>query len=383
MKSKISIFLSSLALSFVLYTNPVNSENKLPESSVIMVDGESAIVDSKETAEKNAIAEALRAAVEKASGVYLLSETKVENFQVLSDEIYTKATGFISNYNVVSKSEGSGTVKVKVQATVSVEPLVDSLKKLGLLRKWTVAVIVADSSKENKNYSDAALSAINENVLNSGFRVVDQEVISSLEKPEILDQINKGNYLAASRILKDNGVDILIIAKAHSEEIAGNNYDAYGVNVYLASAKGRLETKVIRADTAELLASKTFEGAGVGAGQGVRAEALKNSGNIASQYLISQIMKLPASTTSHIQFSIKGMTFAKAKDMINSLKSVKGVRKVTNRGFRNKEALFEIESDGDVNLLADNISENKQLIKAFKVDITSVSSGKIEAEILK
>lgn len=382
MKTKISAFLSALALSFILYTSPVNAESKLAESTVIMVDGESAIVDSKETAEKNAVAEALRSAVEKASGVYLLSETKTENFQVLSDEIYTKATGFISNYNIVSKSEGSGTVKVKVQATVSLEPLVDSLKKLGLLRKWTVAVIMVNSSKDN-NYSDAALSAINENVLNSGFRVVDQEVISSLEKPEILNQINKGNYLAASKILKDNGVDILIIAKAHSEEIAGNNYDAYGVNVYLSSAKGRLETKVIRADTAELLASKTFEGAGIGAGKGVRAEALKNSGNIASSYLISQIMKLPAATTSYIQFSVKGVTFAKAKDMINSLKSVKGIRKVTNRGFRNKEALFEIESDGDVNLLADNISENKALIKAFNIDITSVSSGKIEAEITK
>lgn len=382
MKTKISAFLSALALSFILYTSPVNAESKLAESTVIMVDGESAIVDSKETAEKNAVAEALRSAVEKASGVYLLSETKTENFQVLSDEIYTKATGFISNYNIVSKSEGSGTVKVKVQATVSLEPLVNSLKKLGLLRKWTVAVIMVNSSKDN-NYSDAALSAINENVLNSGFRVVDQEVISSLEKPEILDQINKGNYLAASKILKDNGVDILIIAKAHSEEIAGNNYDAYGVNVYLSSAKGRLETKVIRADTAELLASKTFEGAGIGAGKGVRAEALKNSGNIASSYLISQIMKLPAATTSYIQFSVKGITFAKAKDMINSLKSVKGIRKVTNRGFRNKEALFEIESDGDVNLLADNISENKALIKTFNIDITSVSSGKIEAEITK
>lgn len=383
MKVRIYNFLSALALSFVLYTNPVNASGKIPENSVIMVDGESAIVDSTSTAEKNAVAEALRTAVEQATGVYLMSETKVQNFQTLSDEIYTKATGFVSEYEVVSKNIGKDTVKVKVKATVSVEPLVESLKKLGLLRKWTVAVLMADNSQENKNYSEAALTAINENVLNSGFRVVDQEVISSLEKPDILKQINSGNYLAASQILKDNGVDVLVIAKAHSEEVAGNNVDAYGVNVYLSSAKGRLDTKVVRADTAELLATKTFEGAGVGAGKDVRAEALKNSGNIAGAYLVSQIMKLPASTTAYIQLSIKGVSFAKAKEMINALKEVKGVRKVTSRGFRNKEALFEIETDGDVNLLADNISENKTLSKLYKLDINSVSAGKIEAEVVK
>lgn len=77
------------------------------------------------------------------------------------------------------------------------------------------------------------------------------------------------------------------------------------------------------------------------------------------------------------------LVFSKAKEMINALKSVKGVRKVTNRGFRNKEAMFELETDGDVNLLADNISENKELTKLYKLDINSVSSGKIEAEISK
>lgn len=383
MKAKISTFLSALALSFVLFTSPVNAINKIADSTVVTVDGESAIVESQSTAEKNAVSEALRTAVEQATGVYLMSETKVQNFQTLSDEIYTKAVGFVSDYNIVSKNVGKDTVKVKVRATVSLEPIVESLKKLGLLRKWTVAVIMSNNSQENRNYSEAALTTINEIVLNNGFRVVDQEVISSIEKPEILNQINSGNYLAASQILKNNGVDILVITKAHSEEIAGNNVDAYGVNVYLSSAKGRLETKVVRADTAELLATKTFEGAGVGAGKDVRSEALKNSANIAGNYLVSQIMKLPAATNSYIQLSVKGINFAKAKEMANVLKSVKGIRKVTNRGFRNKEAMFEIETDGDVNLLADNISENKVLSKSYKLDINSVSSGKIEAEISK
>ena len=386
MKIKIASILTALALSFVLYTTPVKAEGKIPESNVVTVDGESAIVESELTAEKNAVSEALRTAVEKTTGVYLMSETKVKNFQTLSDEIYTKAVGFVSEYDVISKTKSKDTIKVKVRAKVSLEPLVESLKKLGLLRKWTIAVIMTSGDITNNNqvnYSGSALTEINSIILDNGFRVVDQDVIASLEKPEIISQISAGNYLAASKILKESGVDILVVAKTYTEEIAGNNFDAYGVNVNLTSAKGRIEAKIVRADTAELLATKAFEGNSVGAGKTVKAEALKNSASTAGNYLVSQIMRLPAATSAYIQLSVKGISFAKAKEIVSILKTVKGVKNVTSRGFRNKEALYEVESNGDVNLLADNISENAKLTKVFKLDITSVSSGKIEAVIEK
>jgi hypothetical protein len=375
-----------LAFLLVLTVNfsaaPAYADEKLPQSQTVTVEGEAAIIDSAEVAENAALAAALRSAVEQATGVYVLSETKVSNFQTLSDEIYTKAEGFVSEHEIIKKEIRKDTVWLKVSARVSLEPLVESLKKLGLLRKWTVAVVLAPGAEgqdSGSEYTEAAVTSLNEAILESGFRVVDRDIIASLEKPEILRQIIAGNYLAASGILKDNGVDVLIVGKAYSEEVSGSNYDAYGVNVYLASARGRLEAKLVRADTGELLATKTFEGAGVGAGKDVRANALKSSGTDAGKYFAGQIMKLPASTFSYIQLMVKGLTFSKAKEFMETLKTVRGVRKVTNRGFRNKEALYEVESDGDVNLLADNMSENKQLKNTFKFDITTVSSGKIEA----
>lgn len=386
MKFKIASLLVALSLNFVLYSSPVKAEGKIPESTTITVDGESAIVESQSTAEKNAISEALRSAVESTTGVYLMSETKVQNFQTLSDEIYTKANGFVSEYDVISKSVTKDSVKVKIRAKVSLEPLVDSLKKLGLLRKWTIAVIMSSGDINNgttNNYSDSALTEINEIILDNGFRVVDQDVVASLETPDILKQINSGNYLAASKILKDSGVDILVVAKTYTEEIASNPVDAYGVNVVLNSAKGRIEAKLVRADTAELLATRSFEGKSVGAGNGVRAQALKEGANTAGTYLVNQIMKLPASTSSYIQLSVKNISFAKAKEIVGVLKTVKGIRKVTSRGYRNNEAIYEVESDGDVNLLADNLSENAKLTKIFKLDITTVSSGKIETKLGK
>ncbi len=367
---------------FIISFTPAKAADKIPDSQTVVVEGEAAILGSDGVAADAAVASAKRTAVEQVTGVYILSETKVKNFQTLSDEIYTKSEGYVSEYEIVEKQKRKDTVWVKIKAKVSLEPLVDSLKKLGLLRKWTIAVVIGSTSssdKSNSEFSDSAVTALNEIILESGFRVVDQDVMASLEKPEVFTQILAGNYLAASKILKDNGVDILIAGKAFSEEVAGNNFDAYGVNVYLSSSKGRLEGKLVRADTGELLATKTFEGVGLGSGKDTRSQALKNSGVEAGKYFVNQIMKLPAATSNYIQLTVKGLSFSRAKEFIETLKSVRGVRKVINRGFRNKEALYEVEAEGDVNLLADNMAENKKLTQTFKFDITTVSSGKIEA----
>ena len=77
-------------------------------------------------------------AVEQAVGVYVLSETLVESFVVIKDTILTKAGGYINSFQVLAEKSEDGIVTVKIQATVSVEPLVDQLGKLGLLKDWAI-----------------------------------------------------------------------------------------------------------------------------------------------------------------------------------------------------------------------------------------------------
>lgn len=350
---------------------------KLQDSKVVVVEGEAVINVSQDVAEKAAIAQALRNAVEQVSGVYIQSETKVKDFQTMSDEIYTKASGYISDNELIEKKVKNGTVVVKVKATVSLEPLVEKLKKLGLLRKWTIAVLM--NSKDSNQFAETASTAINEQIIENGFRVVDRDVMSSVEQPDILEQVSKGNYLAASKLLRDNAVDVLIVGKASTINISGNNYNAYGVDVSLNSAKGIIDAKLVRTDTGEMLASKSFDSMGLGAGNDVYNQALKQSGTLAGDYFAKQIMKLPASTSSYIQLYVKGLSYSKAKDFISALKDIQNIRKVTSKGYRNKEAIYEIETDGDVSLLADSISENSNISKKYKFEILSVSSGKIEA----
>jgi hypothetical protein len=64
----------------------------------VMVEGVSSIDRGrKDIARDQAIKDALRKAVEQAVGTFISSETVVENYEVLSDRIYSKPRGTLRN----------------------------------------------------------------------------------------------------------------------------------------------------------------------------------------------------------------------------------------------------------------------------------------------
>jgi len=85
-------------LVFVLSSNTAIKE--------VMVEGVSAIEGGrKDIARDHAIKDALRKAVEQAVGTLISSETVAENYEVLSDRIYSKAEGYVAEYKVLREKE--------------------------------------------------------------------------------------------------------------------------------------------------------------------------------------------------------------------------------------------------------------------------------------
>ena len=68
--------------------------------------------------ERSALHAAMRAAVEQEVGVHLDSRTKVQNYRVLSDTIYTQSEGFISSYEIVANETIGGVHRVTIRADV-------------------------------------------------------------------------------------------------------------------------------------------------------------------------------------------------------------------------------------------------------------------------
>ena len=83
--------------------------------------GQSAIyLNDVANARDKALADAFRKAVEQAIGAMVSSETVVENYQLISDKILTRARGFVKTYNVISEGEiEEGLYQVEIEAQVA------------------------------------------------------------------------------------------------------------------------------------------------------------------------------------------------------------------------------------------------------------------------
>lgn len=351
----------------------------LPEKQEVVAEGISAITGNVNTAKEAAVAQALRNAVEQAVGVYVLSETKVSKYQVLSDEIYTKATGFVSNWEVLEEKQDNNNYKVKVKVIVGLEPLTDELKKLGVLKSWKTAVLLTSAIDGLSNLSPTG-TAINKIVEDTGFYVASPEILTALENPAISHQVVKGNYQNAIQILRDNHIDLLIVGKI-SGDIACKKDESYGVPIEMCSVNGRLDAYVVRSDTAETIIMQSFTTKSAGNGkEKVQATVLEDLGTQAGKYFTKQMLRIPASVTVNLAFVISVADFKRASQFKDTLAKISSIKRITDSGFIKGKMTYDVEAEGNASLLCKLLTEDKSFA-GFKVSIISCTSGKVEISI--
>ena len=347
------------------------------DSQTVVVTGEAAL-SLGTRAREEAIAQAARLAVEQAVGVYVVSETLVENMALVNDSILTKSSGFVSGYKILSESKANGVLTVKIEATVGVEPLVDQLAKLGLLRDWTVAVVLVSNGQARAS-NEAAKTQLNQMIIEKGFKVADERALVSLNDPGIMQQIQAGNYLAALPTLRDNGVDVLVVGTTLTRPTADGVIESYG-GIKTVMTQGRIDARVIRVDTGEMLAAKSFQSVAGGSGQDMaEAKAIAQAAKDAGRFFTVEIAKLPAATSQRVQLNVRGLSFNRERSFRAALQQIPGIQKVQRKVYRNKAAQYEIEFSGKAEQLADALADAKGL-KAFKFEIQSLTAGMIEAQ---
>ena len=108
----------------VTATAPVNAS----------AEGVGVIIDENTAqARDQAIQDALRLVVEQAAGTMVSSETLVQNYEVLRDQIYSQSQGYIQHYEVTNETTEGNLYRVTIQAAVAKGNLKNDLAALGLL----------------------------------------------------------------------------------------------------------------------------------------------------------------------------------------------------------------------------------------------------------
>lgn len=378
MSSKLKkYFLLVLTLAIVLFFNSLSfsQQIKLNETKDVIVSGNG-------TSCEQAKQDAFRNAVETVTGVYVSSESLVSNFELVKDEIYTKASGFAVLKEVVSQKEENGNCKMTISATVSLTPLTEKLKSLGLLRQWKIMVMIPETHIGQKVPDPAGETEIIKQLMNAGYTVVDQKQVKQIRDSSVAIKAAEGDTTAALELAAKFGADIIIVGEAFSEFAASTNNSSYGgVNVSLKSCKARVEARAIVADTGEIVAADGAYGTGIDAAENIAGKkALAQAGGKMAKFFIDEITKIPAALAANIQVVIGNVDFGTVADLEEAIKNLPNVKRVTQQDFGGSTVTFEVEYASKATTLATDLIKHESM-KAFGLKVKSATKTKIEATV--
>jgi tRNA splicing endonuclease len=210
---------------------------------------------------KSAIADAQRAAVEQGIGTLIDSKTSVANFEVLQDKIYSRASGYVTNYNILSegKTPDGSTYTVTMKADVQTASIKNDLKAIGILMAQIgnprfMAVYIPEtrsSMHRDSRVVRAAEQAINGVFARKGFIVLDKmfvnDVYSEIEQAGRID-VDMDDLSALALKYK---ADLLLVYDVHAASKTGGQSKFFGGVIV------EIALRAVAPATADLIAQKS------------------------------------------------------------------------------------------------------------------------------
>jgi hypothetical protein len=353
------------------------------------------IDDNTATARDQAIQDALRLVVEQAAGTMVSSETLVQNYEVLRDQIYSQSQGYIRQYEVTDESVQGNLYTVTIQATVATGNLKNDIQALGLLmgRKQMprVMIMVAEQNIGMHYYSywwgvkaGTADLSITENVLmekltQKGFHVVDHAMASKNLKIKAPYKIESLSNDAVRDIGKIYDAEVVIYGKALSK-LAGAVLGSS-----MKSAQADVSLRVVNTDTGRVIASSTHHAAAVHPNEVTAGtEALKIATDAIADQLLTQIVdkwSQDVGSGSLIRLVVSDIPsynhLVKFKEMIQ--KRVRGVSGVYQRDFNTGTATLDISVATTSQKLADALVVIDY--GEFVIDITHITQNSVNLKM--
>jgi len=209
---------------------------------------------------EDAVRQAQRFAVEEAVGVFIHSESEVENFVLKKDKIISRTQGYITRLTVLGARKNGDLHEVTIQATVSLDKIKDDLVAMKILlesmERPTLMVLVEEDRQDMGPVGmSAAATKMTALLGDKGFDVVDE---AQSERARQLDQGRQalaGNTAAATMLGLNAGAQYVIVGRAVAHD-AGEAYPGTGMKSIHAS----LQLMVVQTQTGLVLGSVVTNG---------------------------------------------------------------------------------------------------------------------------
>jgi len=363
--------------------------NTTAEGVGVIVDNNSAL------ARDQAIKDALRIAVEQAVGTMVASETLVQNYEILRDQIYSKTNGYIQSYNVIGEKTEGTLYRVTVLAMVAQGNLKNDLMALGLLmaRKNMprIMMMVAEQNVGTQYYSywwgikaghvdlTVTENTLMEKLGQKGFIVIDHAVKSNsieISKPYKIESLANDAIVSIGKLYE---AEVVIYGKALAK-LAGSVMGSS-----MKSVQADVSLRAVNTDNGQVIASATNHAAAVHPSEVTAGtNALKIATESISDRLIEQIVNRwnqDLSGGGLIQLVISGV------DSYNHLvrfkkkvqKQIRGVAGLYQRDYNAGVATLDIKVPITSQALADELVVIDY--GGFTVDVTGITQNQIHLKM--
>jgi len=366
----------------VLYVNPADAQS---EVATVTVDGVGAIIEGHiPNARDRAIDDALRKAVEQASGVVVSSESVQENFQLVEDKILSRAKGYVKKYEIVKEQREEDIYRVSIQAQVAMEILAQDLCNL-LARRGMPRVAVVVAEQGIGTTADPVLLLTDLSVAettimgflkNRCFLVVDTTRTTAARDREAALAAVRGDDQAAASLAKNLGVDILITGKA----VATDSGSILGT---LRSVQATITARAVRATNGYVMFTGTEQAAVAHLNpiQGGVA-ALQKAATALATKLSSGIVDEIAPTRETLSVVLTGVaSFDELSHFREVLTTrIQGVKDVYDREFAGTSATLDVVCSCNVRTLADQIGQT--VFGRFKARVTGATGTTVTVTLV-
>jgi len=206
-----------------------------------------------------AVEDALRRCVEAGGGLEQASVSRTQDFVLISDVIYTKTVGYIEQREILARNPNQdGLYTVRVRAVVKRGNIcadVEAFKAL-LKRKGRPRLIVVGAA-DKRPFEPRLTAELESTLVKHGLTAIDLRRLSENQRRDA-ERAARGELdpAKAALIVREVGADYLVIVGV--EGTIQPPQTAYGQTLYPIDGTGML--KVVRADTAMILASEVVKG---------------------------------------------------------------------------------------------------------------------------
>jgi hypothetical protein len=362
-----------LALSLVFVSGRLFAET-------ITVTGEAAIIQGNvESAKEAALLDAFRKAVEQGVGTIIAADTVVENYRVINDKIFTKARGYVKRWEILSEYSLGDRYKMDVRCDVSSESIEEDLIALNILQeaKHKPRIMIVVSEQHLWSYVDqpASETTMISKFLEKEFKVVDQSQSEKVRKSDEMKAVLQGDDAAAAQIGLRYGAEVIIVGKAFSET---------GGKLYrMESARGSVEARAVRCDTAEIIAAGTAQASGADISEAVAGKkAVQQAASQLSDDMIAQIAKRWSADIvggASVQLTVNNIDFGQLASFKKALREIKGVQDIQQRSFAAKAAVLDVDYRADAERLAEELATSD--FGTFTLEIVGLTANRVEMRV--